>query len=262
MHFEWLASQFGRVHLCGHRGYSTAAPENTMAALEAAHRAGATECETDVALTADDVPVIIHDLTLDRTTSGKGRVRAMTLDELRRLDAGSWFSPNFAGERIPTLREYLDFAVTHNVGLVIEAKDHLNFDKMWPRIAEDIAATDALGHATLLSFDHTELAAAKNDQPKLRTEGITHARHCDFVGVARSARLDSLSIEFAMFNPEDAKALHSAGVAIRCHLPAPAKMEHLDANGFDIAGRASAFIKARAFDTVSGDDIALMAALC
>lgn len=94
--------------LIAHRGFSGRAPENTLAAFELALEFGAPMIEFDVTLSRDGEVVVIHDDTLDRTTTGKGPVSALTLAELRALDAGSWFSPAFAGQRIPTLAETLD----------------------------------------------------------------------------------------------------------------------------------------------------------
>jgi glycerophosphoryl diester phosphodiesterase len=94
--------------IIAHRGYSAVAPENTLAALAAALDAGADMIEVDVARSADGELVLIHDEALERTTNGRGLVAARTLAELRRLDAGSWFDPRFAGERLPTLAEALE----------------------------------------------------------------------------------------------------------------------------------------------------------
>lgn len=91
-----------------HRGASAAAPSNTLASFEKAAGFGADGIEFDVHLSADGVPVVIHDATVDATTDGSGRVAEMTLAQLKQLDAGSWFDPAFAGERIPTLEEALE----------------------------------------------------------------------------------------------------------------------------------------------------------
>ena len=91
-----------------HRGYSKKFPENTISAFKGALNAGAEMIEFDVALTGDKKIVVIHDETVDRTTNGKGNVSDLTLDELKRFDAGSWFDPSFAGEKIPELEEVLD----------------------------------------------------------------------------------------------------------------------------------------------------------
>ena len=81
---------------CAHRGASAHAPENTLAALRLAVDQGAGMAEMDVQLSADGVPVLIHDETLDRTTDGQGPVAALPAAEIQRLDAGSWFGPDFA----------------------------------------------------------------------------------------------------------------------------------------------------------------------
>jgi glycerophosphoryl diester phosphodiesterase len=99
----WLTT--GRVLNIAHRGASTAAPANTLSAFEKAVELGADGIELDVHLSADGVPVVIHDWTVDATTDGTGRVADLSLAALKELDAGSRFGPAFAGERIPTLEE-------------------------------------------------------------------------------------------------------------------------------------------------------------
>jgi len=96
-----------RIVAVGHRGTVRHAPENTIAAHEAAIARGARFIEFDVRMTRDGHFVLMHDASVDRTTNGRGRVADLTLADIRRLDAGSWFGPRFAGERVPTLREAL-----------------------------------------------------------------------------------------------------------------------------------------------------------
>jgi|AntRauTorcE11897_2_1112592.scaffolds.fasta_scaffold00612_13 glycerophosphoryl diester phosphodiesterase len=107
--------------IIAHRGASAYHPENTMSAFHAAYEMGAEMIELDVTLSKDGVPVVIHDETLDRTTSGKGLVSDFTLEELRGLDAGSWFSEEHAGEPLPTLEDVLEFA-RDKISLNIEIK--------------------------------------------------------------------------------------------------------------------------------------------
>ena len=107
--------------LIAHRGSSGEAPENTIAAFRLAVEQGADMLELDVRMTRDGELVVLHDRTLRRTTDGSGSVYAWTLKELKKLDAGSWFDPGFAGERIPTLREVLNM-LPPRVGLNIEVK--------------------------------------------------------------------------------------------------------------------------------------------
>ncbi len=95
------------VGTLGHRGASGCAPENTLPAIEQAFLDGAAGTEIDTRITADGVVVVFHDATVDRTTDGTGDIASMTLSEVKALDAGSWFSPAFAGTRVPTLAEAL-----------------------------------------------------------------------------------------------------------------------------------------------------------
>ena len=91
--------------LIGHRGAAAAAPENTLAGFREARRQGALWVEFDAKLSADGAVVLMHDEKLERTTDGAGLVREASLAALKRLDAGGWFAPAFAGERVPTLDE-------------------------------------------------------------------------------------------------------------------------------------------------------------
>lgn len=108
--------------IIGHRGAKAEAPENTLASIRQAHASGARWVEFDVKLTADGVPILIHDDTLERTTDGRGPVRARRLEQIRALDAGRWFDRRFAGERVPTLDEALEACVDLGLGVNIELK--------------------------------------------------------------------------------------------------------------------------------------------
>lgn len=110
--------------LIGHRGAKESAPENTLASIREAARQGARWVELDVMLTRDRVPVLIHDDTLDRTTSGRGPVADLDFSDLRALDAGSWFGPGFAGERVPALEEALALILDLGLGLNLEIKPY------------------------------------------------------------------------------------------------------------------------------------------
>ena len=154
--------------LIAHRGGSLEAPENTMAAFRHAISLGMRSVELDVQLSRDGELVVIHDETLDRTTDGTGAVIEHTFEELRGLDAGVKFGPQFAGERIPTLREVLDLCVSEGVGVAIELKSpHINvgmeekvaalLGEMWLRGAENLICIsfDHGSVRTLRSFDAT-----------------------------------------------------------------------------------------------------------
>lgn len=113
----------GRVKVAHHRGASRYAPENTLDALRKAIALGADYVEFDVRTTRDGAFVLLHDGTLNRTTSGRGPVREHTAAEVAALDAGSWFGRPFAGAKPPTLDAFLDAAAPSGVGLYFDAKD-------------------------------------------------------------------------------------------------------------------------------------------
>ena len=94
--------------IIAHRGFQKNYPENTLIAFQAAMDAGVQMIELDVSLSRDRKPIVIHDATLARTTNGHGPVHDYTLEELKQLDAGSWYHPDFAGQRLPELAEVLE----------------------------------------------------------------------------------------------------------------------------------------------------------
>ncbi|MEW5568229.1 glycerophosphodiester phosphodiesterase family protein [Rossellomorea marisflavi] len=113
-----------RPMVAAHRGVPSLAPENTMAGYRLAYELGADQIETDVQRTKDGHLVVIHDETVDRTTNGTGAVKDLTLAEIRALDAGIKFDEKFAGEKVPTFKEYLQEFKGKNVMLLVELKAH------------------------------------------------------------------------------------------------------------------------------------------
>lgn len=105
-----------------HRGGGSLAPENTLAAFHRGHEAGWRMFECDVQLSADGVPFLLHDLTLERTTGGRGFAHEKSWDELARLDAGSWYGARYAGERPATLVEVADFCLQRSCPVNLEIK--------------------------------------------------------------------------------------------------------------------------------------------
>jgi glycerophosphoryl diester phosphodiesterase len=138
-----------RPWIVAHRGYSALAPENTLAAIRAALEAGADAVEFDVRLTRDGEAVLMHDATLERTTSGTGPVAAATLAGLRGLDAGAWKHPRWRGERVPTLAEALALLAGRAVA-VIELKEAS--PRLVHRVGEALDRHTPAGGAILISF--------------------------------------------------------------------------------------------------------------
>lgn len=106
----------------GHRGAAAYAPENTLQGLHSAADMGVKWVEIDVKLTQDGVPIVFHDDTLDRTTSGSGKVAETKWEDIRELDAGSWFGDSFIDLRIPTLEDALEVIINRGLGVNLEIK--------------------------------------------------------------------------------------------------------------------------------------------
>jgi glycerophosphoryl diester phosphodiesterase len=151
----------------GHRGASYEAPENTLAAFVRAAELGADGIELDVQLSKDGQPVVIHDATLEATTDGQGRVQDRTLAELKELDAGRWFAPAFAGQRIPTLQEVFD-AVGNRLLLNIELKTReWSGDGLTRAVVAAVREND-LSHRTIVSsFNPLAVWRSRRLEPKL-----------------------------------------------------------------------------------------------
>ncbi len=112
------------LEIIAHRGFSSIAPENTLAAFELAIARKANSIEFDIQLSADSVPVIFHDSTLDRITGVSGKVREQNLSQLQTLNAGKWFSDEFSDEKIPTLKEALGILKNVDKFLYFDVKPH------------------------------------------------------------------------------------------------------------------------------------------
>lgn len=111
------------INSVNHRGYSLEAPENTLSAYRLSKEKGFTMVECDITFTKDGVPVLLHDDSIDRTSTGSGAVRDLTFEEVRKYDFGSWKDSKYANEKIPTLDEFLDLCVELELYPYLEVKD-------------------------------------------------------------------------------------------------------------------------------------------
>jgi glycerophosphoryl diester phosphodiesterase len=165
----------GGVEIIAHRGFSAHAPENTWAALAAALEAGADAVEFDLHPASDGTPYLLHDATLDRTTSGTGPVHLHSPDELDALDAGSWFDPAFAGEPLPTLASVMT-SLQRRVGRVYaEVKRTRVGDAMSP-VVEAIQQASLFERTVFISMDWDALDQVRSIEPSARIGYIVEAR--------------------------------------------------------------------------------------
>jgi len=156
------------VLVIAHRGASGNAPENTLAAFRKAVALGATFIETDLQLSRDAHFVAIHDEAVNRTTNGQGAVHGMTLTELRRLDAGSWFGSEFAGERIPTLEEILEFSKKNDVVFYLEIKPGGSWGGEHALIGS-LRESGEIPRVVVISFDAAIVLNLRKIEPTLMT---------------------------------------------------------------------------------------------
>ena len=201
------------VHNVAHRGYSAIAPENTLPALAAAGLAGASLIEFDVRTTADGVPVVIHDRTVDRTTDGTGAVWELTVDELRALDAGGWFSPAYAGVRVPLLAEVLD--VLAGARLLLEIKPPATLEQVKVILAL-VAERGLLGRTIVQSFDPDVVRLVREAAPDV-PRGLLRLRlEPDTVDLARELGVVYCNppVTDVLGDPDTVGRLTGAGIAI------------------------------------------------
>jgi glycerophosphoryl diester phosphodiesterase len=222
-----------QLHRVAHRGYSAVAPENTLPALAAGVLAGATLIEFDVRTTADGVPVVIHDRTVDRTTDGSGHVAELTLDEISALDAGSWFSPAYAGIRIPQLREVVDLLRPHavlapaaqeagvtpaeapRVELLLEIKPPATLEQV--KVIMGLVAEAALLDRTVVqSFDPAIVCLAGEAAPDVRLGLLRHGFDDEQVRVAHDMGISYVNpdLRAVLADPPTVAALADAGVGV------------------------------------------------
>ncbi len=153
-----------------HRGASAYYPENTMAAFEGALEMNAEMIELDVMLTKDGVPVAFHDASLEDHTDGSGELKNYTLNELQKLDAGSWFHPKFSEQKIPTLEEVLAFT-SGKISLNIEIKTEAVSDEVRGGVEEkSLELVKKYGmedHVLFSSFDYRAIAHLKELDPDM-----------------------------------------------------------------------------------------------
>ena len=203
------------LHRVAHRGYSAVAPENTLPALAAAGHAGATLVEFDVRVTADGVPVLLHDRTVNRTTTGTGRIWDLTYDEIATLDAGSWFGPAFAGIRVPTLAEALDLLRAGPADLLLEVKPPATLDEVKTILAL-VAEFDLMDRTIVQSFDADVVRKARQVAPEVRRALLLFRFDTETVETARELGVTfcNPSVQDVLTGRETVAALASAGVGV------------------------------------------------
>lgn len=194
--------------IIAHRGDSAHRPENTLASFASALFVGADIVELDVQLTKDGRVAVIHDATVDRTTNGRGRVRDLTLEELRSLSAGypSRFGDAYAGERVSTLAEVLAFLKGRARALIEIKKDSLSDDAtggIEALTVEALRRAEMAGEVALISFEPRALLRCRELGPEIKRGHLFRdALPAEVVAGARAVDCDLVMPEKGMLSDE------------------------------------------------------------
>jgi glycerophosphoryl diester phosphodiesterase len=176
-----------RVWVIGHRGASAEAPESTEAAIRLAFRMGADAVELDVQVTADHRLIIFHDTRLDRTTNGHGWLRRHRYAQLARLDAGAWFAPRFAGQRILLVEQALRMSAPHRLNLELKATTQPQ--GLIAGMARLLRHAAVRARVLVSSFDASLLARLRQAQPDVALALLCRARTPWPSALTRAVRL-------------------------------------------------------------------------
>ncbi len=223
--------------LCAHRGAGKLAPENTLTAMRVGHAHGYAMVEFDVKLSADNVAFLLHDATLERTTSGRGRADALPWRELSRLDAGGWHSAKYAGEMLPSFAAIARWARAHGVACNVEIKPMPGREReTGAAVALDAAQLwrDAEVPPLLSSFAEAALDGAREAAPELPRALLLDELPGNWL--ARLARLQcvALDADHLALSADIVQAAHRAGHRVCCYTPNdPARIGELAGWGVD-----------------------------
>jgi glycerophosphoryl diester phosphodiesterase len=195
-----------------HRGDSARAPENTRPAVRKALRAGAKRIEVDVRFTADDVAVLMHDPTVDRTTNGSGEIAALTRAQVRQLDAGRWFSRGYTGVHVPSLRSTLDYGRSRGAVFLLELKVLPN-DAQMANLLADLQDTRMLDRVRVTSFDADAVLAVRAALPGVRTALTDQPRYRAPSSVLQFGR--TYVVHHHSVTRDRIRRWHRAGITLR-----------------------------------------------
>lgn len=203
--------------IIGHRGASAYAPENTMAAFTKALFLGCKTIEFDVMCSADDVPFVIHDDNLKRTTNGKGEVGLVDAEYLAELDAGFWYSDRYKGESIPELKEVLQWLSQADMQANIEIKPY-------PKMQEKTAATVVSyihrywphdkEMPLVSSFDHSVLSFCRSIAPEMPLGLLMHEWDDNWLAKAQQLSCYSVHLSQKIVTVERVKAIKEQGYVV------------------------------------------------
>jgi glycerophosphoryl diester phosphodiesterase len=203
--------------VAAHRGGGALAPENTLAAIELGARLGYRMIEFDVKLSADGVPFLLHDATLERTTSGTGAAAALRFEELARLDAGNWFAARFAGEPVPSLAAVAERCAALGLAANIEIKPSPGAERETGRRVAVQARVSWAGQplAPLFSsFSRAALASAQAAAPEIPRGLLVEHLPSDWQQQAAALKCLSMHLDHRHLDATMVRELKDAGLRV------------------------------------------------
>jgi glycerophosphoryl diester phosphodiesterase len=204
----------------GHRGGGALAPENTLAGIRKAAKMGFGGVEFDVMLSADKIPLLIHDETLDRTTSGRGSVAATPYAKLASLDAGAWFGPEYRGERVPSFEQAGKLCAELGLWANVEIKPAQGFERETAVAVAKVASGcwDGASPAPLLSsFERISLEVARAAAPELDRGYLTERIGSGWAEAARALGCVSVHCNCKYLTEAQAEEVRGAGYWLLCY---------------------------------------------
>lgn len=222
------------VLVIAHRGASGTRPENTLAAFRRAATLGADMIEFDIQPSRDMVLVVMHDELVNRTTNGSGSVSQLTIRELKSLDAGSWFSSRYTGEKVPTLRETLD-AIPGRMKLNIEMKRFPGMVSYEEELMKIFQEYDLYERAFLAARDGDGIRAVKDIDQSVKCILIQGGREeCECLSDALALDVDALQIRRSSLNEDFIERIHDQGIlSFLFYADTPEEMEQAIDMGLD-----------------------------
>src|SRR5690554_204338 len=199
-------NQTQEVTITAHRGSAFAAPENSLSAIHQAIDDGADYIEIDVQLTRDGVPVLWHDSDMQRIFGRPERINEVAYDDIKDLDAGSWFDARFADERVTTLAQAID-AVRGRAGLFVDLKPNRNTTRLVTTVVELLQQKNAVQGTVIAASDWPALEQAKQLEPELKTALLAQF----VVGPLWQDHYDILGLRFNRASPGAVARTHNAG---------------------------------------------------
>ena len=205
-----------KTKIIGHRGGAAGYPENTLINFKRAVELGADGVEFDVQLSKDGEIVVIHDELIDRTMTGTGLVKDHTLQELKEMSAGEFYSADFKEEKIPTLREVLEIVKDLEV-INIELKNYLPYPKLEEKVLKLVEEFDIREKVIISSFNHYSLQKVKKMQPEINTGALLMSKMINPSDYAFKRGFDALNLHFLTADQEIIDKSHFMGLQVNVY---------------------------------------------